>query len=186
MALQANALVSVDEVFAYLRITTPPSSDPQYQLIEALINRASDECENYVNGPIVNKTITEKLDGTGTDTKVLTYTPVQSVTSVKLDGVDITSNVDFYSYGVIFTKDKTPFTEGRKNIDITYTAGYGTTKDTIPQNLKHACLLIVHYFYKRDALDYSNTYGESEVIAGRVMFPAAASRILDAYRRVWV
>jgi uncharacterized phiE125 gp8 family phage protein len=188
MTLQANALVSVEEVFAYLRIPEPQPSDPQYQLIEALINRASDECENYVNGPIVNKTIMTKLDGTGADTKVLPHVPVQSITSVLVNGVDWTANVDFYTHGVIFTKNCTSFPEGRKNIDVTYVAGLGDTRDTIPQNLKHACLLIVQYWLKRDSLDYSQTFGESDIITGETVgvhrFPYTALKMLDPYRKV--
>jgi hypothetical protein len=188
MALQENALISVEEVFNYLRLDTPEITDPQYQLIEALINRASDECERFINGPIINKTVTEDLDGTGTDTKVLTYRPIQSITSVLVDGLDWTANVGFYPHGVIFTKNGAFFPEKRQIINVTYVAGFGETKDTIPQGIKQAALLIVQFWFKRDSLDYSTTFGESDIITGEAAgvnrFPYTALKMLESYRKV--
>lgn len=183
MALQSNALLDVGDVFAYLKMTTPASTDPNYILIESLINRASDFAESYTNGPIINKTVTVKLDGSGSDEIMLPYYPVQSITTATMDGVDITANVDFYPEGSVFLKDGSAFTVGRKNVSITYVAGYGANTSTIPQDIRQAVLLICHYWYKRDSLDYSQTYGESEVIVGQWRFPSTAVQMLDRYRR---
>ena len=191
MALQANALLSVDEVFNYLRQTTPDQQDPLYTLVESLINRSSDYCERYIGNPIINREVTEMLDGNGSSEILLGHFPIQGIVSVSVDGADVTANADFYRHGILFLKDGSTFTTGRKNVEVAYTAGYGENKDTIPQDLKHAALLMVHFWFKRDSLDYSTTFGESDIITGNaagevVRFPYAAIRILDAYRKVMI
>lgn len=184
MALQANALLDVKDVFDYMKMALPATNDPNYILVESLINRASDYAETYTNGPLINKSFTINVDGSGDVELMIAPYPIQSLSSVTVDGVSVTSNVDFYSEGVLFLKDGNIFTKGRKNVAITYTSGYGADKNTIPQDIKQAALLIVHYWYKRDSLDYSQTFGESEVIVGQWRFPSTATKILDQYRRI--
>lgn len=191
MALQANALLSIEEVFNYLRSPVPDETDPLYTLVESLINRASDYCERYISNPIINKEITDVLDGNGACKIMLNHFPIQGIGSVLVAGVDVTADADFYKHGVLFLKGDGVFPVGRKNIEVVYTAGYGEDKDTIPQDLKHAALLMVHFWFKRDSLDYSTTFGESDVITGNaagevIRFPYAAIRILNAYRRVLI
>lgn len=183
MALQANALLDVSDVFNYMKLTTPASNDPNYILVESLINRASDFVESYVGHPVINKSVTVALDGNGSDELALPYFPVQSVTSVTMDGMNVTSNTDFYPEGFLFFKDAGTFNPGRKNVQVTFTVGHGADKNAIPQDIKQAALLIVHYWYKRDSLDYSQTFGESEVIVGQWRFPSSALKMLDPYRR---
>lgn len=186
MALQANALLDVADVFNYMKLPTPDANDPDYTLVESLINRASDFVESYIGHPVINKSMTVKLDGNGADELMLPYFPVQSVESVIMDGVDVTSNADFYPEGFLFFKDCGTFTRGKKNVEVAYTVGHGANKNAIPQDIKQAALLIVHYWYKRDSLDYSQTFGESEVITGEWRFPSTALRMLDPYRDVKV
>ncbi|MBA4541975.1 hypothetical protein H1164_03535 [Thermoactinomyces daqus] len=183
MTLQTNALLDVEDVFDYMKKDLPVSTDPNYVLIESLINRASDFCETYINGPIINKSATIALDGDGSDELALPYYPIQSVSSVLVDGVDATDNIDFYPEGFIYYTTGDAFPKGRKNIQVTFTAGLGADKNAIPQDIKQAALLITHYWYKRDSLDYSQTYGESEVIVGQWRFPSIAAQMLDRYRR---
>lgn len=185
MALQTNALLTVQEVLDYIKSQDRnPSTNPNASLLESLINRASDFVETYTGGPVINKTITVDLDGDGSDEIALPYYPVQSISSILVDGVDMTANADFYPEGFLFFKDGNTFNPGRKNVHVVYSAGHGAGMDEIPQDIKQAALLIVHYWYKRDSLDYSQSYGESEVIIGKWRFPSTALQMLDPYRRV--
>lgn len=183
MALQANALLDVADVFNYMKIETPDTTDPNYILVESLINRASDFVESYIGHPVINKSMTVTLDGDGSDELILPYFPVQSLTSVIMNGTDVTANADFYPEGFLFFKDGSPFNRGKKNVQVTFVVGHGADRSAIPQDIKQAALLVVHYWYKRDSLDYSQTFGESEVIVGQWRFPSTALQMLDPYRR---
>lgn len=185
MALNANALVTVADVLAYLKDSTTQSGDPNYVLIESLINSASDYCERYIRSPIVNKSLTESYSGEGTTDLYLDYAPIVSLTSFTMDSMVYNiSNLDFEDYGLVFFKDGSTFTKGRKNIQITYVAGLGANMNTIPHDVRQACILLVQFWYKRDSQDYSTTFGESEVITGRWRFPQEVNNILDHYRNL--
>lgn len=184
MALNPGALLDVADIFEYMRESVPTSDNPEYSLVEELINRASAEVRQILGGPVINENITEDIDGNGDDYLFLTHFPVVSISSVTMDGVDVTANTDFYKHGELFFKDGSCFSEGRKNIRVSYVAGRGQTKDEIPQDIRHAALLIVHYWYKRDALDYSQSFGETEVITtGGPRYPRSALYILNRYQR---
>lgn len=185
MALNANALVSVADIFAYLKDSSTQVGDPNYTLVESLINSASDYCEKYIRSPIVNKSLTEYYSGDGTTDLYLDHAPIISLTSFTMDGVSQSvSGLDFEDYGLVFFKDGSTFTKGKKNIQITYVAGLGANNTLIPHNIRQACILLVQFWYKRDGLDYSTTFGESEIITGKWRFPQEVNNILDHYRNV--
>ncbi|MBA4495102.1 hypothetical protein ACFO25_09925 [Paenactinomyces guangxiensis] len=174
------ALITVEEFFQYVKQPLPADTDDKYKLVESLIYRASDYCREYVGGPIITESITEKIDGTGHDEIKLSKVPVLSVSSVVVDGVDKTAAIGFYEFGILYMDDVFP--EGRQNVTVNYSSGYGATHEDIPQGIKQAALLICHYWFKRDTLDYSSTYGESEVITGQWRFPTTALKMLDPYK----
>jgi hypothetical protein len=187
MALNANALIDVEELFRYMQVEAPAAGSDEEMLIHSLINSASDEVESIIGGPVIHKTITEQIDGTSEPSFFVRKVPLFDVVSVSLDGTDISSEVDFYEDGEVFHKDGEIFTRGRKNITVTYVAGYGASKSAVPADIRHACLLIVHYWYKRDSLDYSEGLKEADVITSSpVRYPSSVLRILKRYKNVRV
>jgi uncharacterized phiE125 gp8 family phage protein len=185
--LNANALIDVADLFRYMRVEAPEAGSDDETLVISLINSASDEVESIIGGPVINKTLTERIDGTSQPSLFVPKVPLFDVVSVSLDGADISSQVDFYEDGEVFRTDGGVFTSGRKNVSITYVAGHGADKNSIPADIKHAALLIVHYWYKRDSLDYSESFKEADVItASPVRYPASALHILKRYRNARV
>lgn len=188
MSLNANALLTVDEFFNYLKQPTSITGDPNYSLVEQLINRASTWAETYTKGPIVQASITESLDGNPervlVDELLLSFYPIVSLSSVVQDTIDITSKISSYPEGALYFTGGGVFNPGRQNVTVTYVAGYGSSMSTIPLDIKQAALELVHYWFKRDSLDYSQTFGESEVIVQQWRFPGSAAKMLDPYKRV--
>jgi len=163
MALVANALVTVDEVKSYVNITT--SIDNLEDTLEDLINRVTDwfhrtcgveqfEAKNY----------TEYYNGTGTNELMVDQRPINSI-SILADDIDWQWTSDTYfdsdDYAIlddmIVLKDEI-FTEGIRNIKITYNAGYST----IPDILKQACIdEVVNLYNRREDLDLlTKTYAD--------------------------
>ncbi len=76
MALAANAIVSLADVKAYLRITT--SDDDS--LLETLIDTASTRIESYCDRKIIEQTFRESYNANGQRTLRLRNYPVSSIT----------------------------------------------------------------------------------------------------------
>ena len=85
--------------------------------------------------------IVEKFDGGGSQF-VVSKAPINTVSSVKVDGVTLTAD-EYYVYGYMVRTDR--FTSpGFLNVEITYR----TTATTIPADLKHALLQWVAQVFK--------------------------------------
>jgi hypothetical protein len=178
------ALLTVAEFCQYVKESVPAVGEERYTLISALIDRASDNVKAYVGGPIINETISnEKHDSVRYDEIFLRKRPIVSIQSVLVDGVNETANIEFDpERGSIFYADNSLFPRGRRIVSVSYTAGYGADANAIPQDIKQAALLIAQFWYKRDVLDYSENFGESQIITGQLRFPTGALRILDRYK----
>ena len=85
--------------------------------------------------------VTEVVDGGGTDTLLLSAPYVQSITSVMVDGVALTADevsALLLRHGIVYRPlGATWPTTSRGNVSITYTAGYSTTP---PADLKEAMM----------------------------------------------
>lgn len=76
MALAANAIVSLADVKAYLRITTTDNDS----LLETLIDTASTRIESYCDRKIIEQTFRESYNANGQRTLRLRNYPVSSIT----------------------------------------------------------------------------------------------------------
>lgn len=75
--LQANAIVTLSQVKAYLNI---PSADTTHDaFLKTLINQSSDILEDFVNGKIVLQDITDVVSGNGDYIMTANYKPVARV-----------------------------------------------------------------------------------------------------------
>lgn len=182
MALSARALITVEDLLAYLGDDETTQQDPHYKVLEEIVNGASQFCEDYIGNPIIHQIYTEKLDGDGSDLLPLMHYPVVELISVTdPNGNDITSNCDFYEDGWIYLFQGV-FHPGRKNYTVTYKAGYGADKDSVPSVFKEACKSIAAYRVKREIKEYSQSFGESQ-FAEQPFPPHSAKTALDIFRK---
>ncbi len=88
--LAANALTTVATMEAELGIP----AGTQTTLLERLINEASDAIEHYCSRTFYRATLTEKYAGHGTRRLMVDRTPLESITSITVDG-SLISPVDY-------------------------------------------------------------------------------------------
>lgn len=139
MAVAANALTTLARVKAELGITDALKD----ALLEGWINDASEAIERRCGRKFQRAEVLEKLRGTGTQSLLLSRTPVVSVTSVEVDGTmleDDDYEIDDGGAGILNRESGWPTSgescvgiawtpvpgTGKRNIEVTYTAGYVT------------------------------------------------------------
>jgi hypothetical protein len=89
--------------------------------------------------------VTEKLDGSGTDTLILSRPYVLSVTSAFVGGTALTADelsALVLRGGIVYRPTGYTWASGRANVDITYSAGYSSAP---PADLKEAALIGARY-----------------------------------------
>lgn len=135
---------------------------------------------------------TELLDGTGTDELFLTSIPVQSVTSIEVDGVTVTlANVVDYSSGkLVRTAGSWPL--GNLNIEVDYTHGPSSVLPEVKDAaLDQAVVELVGTDIPSEATAQTDDFGKTEyaVPDGRRRFyrnsdvNAVLVEIRDRHRR---
>lgn len=181
MPLNGNALCGLEELKLFLNI---PSSETAYDdVLEALINMASDVIEQHVGTPILTGGYDEVLDGDGTNVLIPRHYPIVEVTSIEIDGESLAED-DYYVYDTYIYSDIV-FPAGNKNVELEYSAGWGDDMDSVPGTFKLACLKLAAYWYRRDVGAYSNAFGEpEEARLPSWSMPAAVRALLDPYTEV--
>lgn len=179
-------LCTPEDVFNYMRKPVPSVDDPDYRLVEDLIKRATDEIERIIGGPVINREVTETHNIPGWPRLVLNHKPVVSLVSITDNGKDISDNVVVHNNKGILLLKRGRFSRAPYGVEVKYIAGYGPDADAIPQDIRHACVLFVHYWFKRDSLDYSQTYGESDILVNGPRFPVTALKMISKYKDVVV
>jgi uncharacterized phiE125 gp8 family phage protein len=149
--------VSVTEAKAQMRVDT--SDD------DALIGRLVDVAVSYVDvqgalgAAMITQTWAQWL-GQSPGTVTLLLGPVQAVTAVKYYDVDNALQTDTLSnYNVLGTSTRTivapkpgfnwPTTYQRDDaIKIEYRIGYGDASTDVPENIRHAMLMLIAFHYE--------------------------------------
>jgi uncharacterized phiE125 gp8 family phage protein len=179
-------LCTPEDVFNYMRKPVPAVDDPEYRLVEDLIKRATDEIEKIIGGPVINQEVTERHNTPGWPRLVLNHRPVVSLTSITDNGKDRTDEVVVLNNKGILLLKRGRFSRTSYGVEVTYITGYGSDVESIPQDIRHACVLFVQYWFKRDSLDYSQTYGESDILVNGPRFPVTALKMISKYKDVVV
>lgn len=144
MSLDANALID----FGYVQDLLSTGVGDQAR-VETLINAASASANLYTGRLLAARSHTETLDGTGRTTILLPEYPVNSITSLYVDGdrsFGATTEVTDYQYydeGEIYYSGGFP--DIRKCVRITWNAGYAT----VPEDLQIAIAEIVQWYLGR-------------------------------------
>jgi len=118
------------------------STDNQYQefIDSYLVPQAQKVVDSYCNHDFDNHTGgTITLDGTGKDYVMIppAYTPLRSVSSVKIDDVSKTLS-DFKVYDQYIVYDGGTFTEDPQNVEVV--ADYGYT--SVPSDVSFVCAML--------------------------------------------
>jgi uncharacterized phiE125 gp8 family phage protein len=178
-------------VKSYLRIDFTDDDT----LITMLIQSARERAEQYCNRAFITQTLEVYYDQIE-KTFTLPRAPIQSVGTVKLiylsETSTLTQNADYYVMGnqdqwitITATTYNLPpgFSPGddisRYHLDVTYTAGYGSSYANVPMGIQEAIMKMVGAAYEvREDVFLTSRLGTS----GLVEIPNDAKRLLNAYR----
>lgn len=169
-------LCTLGDVKEWLGLKTQ-DADP---VLARLITATSAHIESWLSRPIATKTVTEKYSGNGGSAMQLRGYPIQSVSSVTVDGLACTAfhfdeaNLVRDDYGV--------FTRGQANVVVTYTAGYAAIPEEIAQC---AVELVALRFKERDRIGLTTqALAQGNTSYAREEFPPHIKSLLQQWRRV--
>lgn len=190
------SFATVDAVKTYLN--KEALTVEQTATISALTVLIDGVIQNYCGWNMLAKDYTaKKFNGNGDTELDLGVYPINSVTEVKI--YDDLTYTDFTDYtteiiaaedeGVLLFKDgSTVFTAGRRNVAVTFNAGF--TEEAMPEDLKYAASYLV-------ALEYTKIDKEIIGVAEQKFnnleekldgndLPVLVKRVLDRYRKILV
>lgn len=165
-------------------------TDQHDTLLTRLVTKMSIHAQTYCGRLFTAQDYTEYYDGDGSQELFVRNYPINSVASIYddtdreydsddlIDSDDIIIQGDDYCFGKVELEDGW-FDPGRKNIKITYNAGYST----VPADLEYAvqCLMMAAFL--------ENTAGINAVVGDEVIYKPAklrksAKEVLDKYKRI--
>ncbi len=187
--------VTLVEAFYQLRLFVPgeaPESHTDAAYVAGLITAARNYVENITRRALITQTWDYYRDSwPAGDRFELPYAPLQSVTSVKYTDTDgdettLTVSTDYVvdtasepgaivlPYGETWPADqlnpKTP-------IVVRFVCGYGDDAANVPEEIKHAILLLVAHWYTNRL-----PVGEPQGRSGYVMLPLGLDALLSNHR----
>ena len=178
--MSAGDLTTLANVKAYIpSLGTVTTFDA---LLGRLITAASAWIKSYLNRDILATTYVETLDGTGTTALMVGQYPITALTSLVVDGRDVTADAVFSRRMIRLKAGK--FYAGVGNVVVNYTAGYAAP----PYDLEQACIELVAWrFRERERLGLASkslqTGGEVESYQTADV-PASVKTILNNWRKV--
>jgi len=176
-------LTTLASLKQYLGITDS-SSDT---VLAKLITAASVAVDYEVGYSIGSSTYTDVLDGNGADIIHPPMRPITSVASVAVDGMDYqlveSRGVGFcFDYRAVWLVGGGRFSLGRRNVEITYTAGY----TDIPADIEQAVNEMIGLRYReRDWIGFvSKSLAGETVTFNTSALPKSTQAVLRQYVRV--
>ncbi len=181
-----NDLTTVADVQTWLNL--PPAQDAD--MLQRLVSAASAMMQAYLGYQIAPSSYTDVRSGNGRSMLFLAHRPVISIQSISIGNVVQVASLGYGKTGFAFDEDSVyltggAFSQGFKNVSITYTAGYETT----PLDLAHACIELVTFRYKQKdkagsgfvtegAMQATTSYSQKDM-------PASVVTALKPYLRVF-
>lgn len=179
------ALTTIDNVRAYLAFSKPDTATDE--LLERLIDAASEFVEQWLGRTVLSAQIVEYHSGGNKDAIILKQAPITSVTSVVLDGRVLPAAVEPADVGWMLVDNWLVyqhglFGRGRKNLVVTYEAGYLA----VPADIEQAVIEIVCLRFKeRDRIGHVSKSLAGETVTFMISDMSASSRAaLQHYKRV--
>ena len=180
----STLLVTVQEAKRHLRINTFDSDDQ----LSAMVEVATDACQQYTGRTWAPTTVTETHDG-GKTALALRATPVQSITSVTVNGVAIANSECYYdaTTGLLYRglpPWPTYWTPGIGNVVVTFLAGAAT----VPPSIRHGVLEMTRHLWETQSGAYGPRSGpgdEWDPTAG-FSIPRRVAELWRPYRAVGI
>lgn len=183
------ALATLADLKAYLGLK--PDDTTADAMLTRILDYASTAFERALQRTLALGGRAETRSGNGADRMLVRDFPVASVSSVKVDGVEIPAAVGTGPGFVAGKGEGDPviylrgyrFTLGVLNIELAYTAGYATT----PADIVHAVIEISAQAYKeKDWIGFiSKALAGETVTFDRAGVPNSAKHVLATYARRW-
>lgn len=181
-------VVTVATAKAHLRV----DDDDSDTYISSLVEVASDVVGEMAGKALINQTWQLQLGMTSGRSRVyLPNAPVSSITSISyFDTDDQSQSEDTANYTLTGDNDAAwlmptgtgvwPSMKDRPDaLTITYVAGYGTSPDKVPANLRHAALMLVgHWYENREAANHPAALVKE--------IPFSVQALIDQSRVGWV
>jgi uncharacterized phiE125 gp8 family phage protein len=163
----ASEPVSLTEAKLHLRV----DGSDEDTLISALIVAAREAAEAYTRRALVTQTWRYTCDQLATAV-TLPHQPLQSVTSIAIDGETLASTA--YEVDTASGRVKPLASYAADDIGgiaITYVAGYGAASD-VPQTIRQAMLLMIgHWYEHREAVITGSISSELPLTAKALLAP---------------
>lgn len=175
--------VAPADLRAYLGADLPDEDD----MLQRLLDAAWTAMETWCNRSFASGTYAEMRDGANTDRIMLGQFPVTAVSSVTVDGAPLAAWSATQPVGYAFDEQSLlyiggRFARGRRNVVVTYTAGYASMPaDLVQANIEAAALK----YRQKDNVGWSSKSLAGESISLVVTdFPSSVRSLLVNYRRV--
>lgn len=181
-----TALATLADLKTYLALPSGTTSEDAE--LTRMLDASSVVAEAFVERTFATGARAEKRSGHNRDVLYLKDWPVTAVSSVVMDGVAIPVSSDGIQIGYQFDSESiyyigANFTAGRRNVTISYTAGY----TTIPADVVHAVIEIAAQTYReKQWIGLQSKSLASETVAYlRNGIPDSAADTLRRYRRMY-
>lgn len=172
-----------DRVMLFLsKEALTPLQDAQADM---LIEMVDGVIENYCGWKILaSDYVGLEFDGNGLAELDLQVYPINTVTTVLLDGTDITTDVKVNKPGGTLIYTGNTFTTGRLNVSVDFNAGF--TPDKIPTDLTYVATFLVVHNMNRIALKMvgvkSGKHEDTSIEFDTTDLPKTVTNTLDRYR----
>jgi len=177
-------LTTVANLRSWLNITGTADD----ALLTRLVAAASVYVQTYISRQLLTAAYTETLDGNGGDRQILRQYPLTAVSAVTISGqvipVSTAWNISGFQFDDIgVTLLGYTFSRARRNVTITYTAGYTAPPLDVEQAVLDMCSL---RYRERDRIGYVSKSLAGETVTFMVKDMSDSVRtILNNYRRVF-
>lgn len=155
----ATTLLTLDDVRAHLNL---PASLGNDAYLASLVRAATKAAETYTGLSLLSQTVQDQHDGfpCGRTPIVLRLSPVTAITSIAYTDTagdsqtwtngeyvtDLVSSPARIAPGVDYFYPSTSTKIG--SVQVTYTAGFGSTAASVPQDIIHAVRMLVADYYE--------------------------------------
>lgn len=142
----SNAFISLDEARSHLNLQSTVTDDE----LASFIEWACELAQEVADTQFARKTVVDVLNGNCARSLSLTRRPVLSVSSVTENGVALVATTGYTTdlrWGRLYRQTGTYYDsawyEGRRNVSVTYVAGY----QIIPPQVRFATLVILEHLW---------------------------------------
>lgn len=185
MAGTFSSIITTEEFNAYIQESVTPDDDKFLDFKQNLITGCVKAIEHYTGLIMAAANYTEIFNGDGSNKIFLRNLPVNSVASVKQDGVALAATEWYASSELGIVSLRSALTGGFQNYSVTYNAGFGLT--LVPDDIKLACKIWTAFNYQKAV---NKRHGVTSVSMGNqnVSFfergmPEDAAALLNNYRQ---